>query len=414
MGRAEKEREKSLLETCNNIVSYLVSILPYPRIYLCTMKVDIIGGGIIGLSSAYYLAKQNISVTVFEKDKLYEKASFARSCGGLRSQFFTKENILMSRYSIDFIKNETSIDFTPNGYLMLFGEEQEEDFKYSTALQQELGATTKTLTPVELKAQYPWIFVDDIRDACYTSDGSEGWIDPYSLHNWFKDEAKKLGVKFIWEDGIQQHDCDAIVIASGCWTGKVAKNWGIDIPVKGHKHTVYNFLTEEPQIPTMPLVADLINGTYWRPEGDGYIVGYDGNSEWDAEDLEPNWNTWDKTWQLLYHRCPKLFAAIKQSGAWAGYYDSSLIDNNAIIDHVDDVYFATGFTGRGVMHSPAVGLSLSEMILKKPTTFNLKNYQLNRLPRVEKYVLQQKNRHFQLTYSVYVLLYKQEMRREND
>jgi len=105
MGRAEKEREKSLLETCNNIVSYLVSILPYPRIYLCTMKVDIIGGGIIGLSSAYYLAKQNISVTVFEKDKLYEKASFARSCGGLRSQFFTKENILMSRYSIDFIKN---------------------------------------------------------------------------------------------------------------------------------------------------------------------------------------------------------------------------------------------------------------------------------------------------------------------
>ena len=165
------------------------------------MKVDIIGGGIIGLSSAYYLAKENISVTVFEKDKLYKKASFARSCGGLRCQFFTKENILMSRYSIDFIKNETSIAFNSNGYLMLFGEEQEEDFKYSTALQQELGATTKTLTPVELKAQYPWIFVDDIRNACYTSDGSEGWIDPYSLHNWFKDEAKKLGVKIDWMDG---------------------------------------------------------------------------------------------------------------------------------------------------------------------------------------------------------------------
>ena len=351
------------------------------------MKIDIIGGGIIGLSAAYYLAKENIHVTVFEKDKLYEKASFPRSCGGVRCQFFTRENILMSRYSIDFIKNETSIDFTPNGYLMLFGEEQQEDFKHSTAIQQELGATTKTLTPVELKERYPWIFVDDVWNACYTDDSSEGWIDPHSLHGWFKNQSKKLGVKFVWEDGVQQHDCDIIIIASGCWTGEVAKNWDIDIPVKGHKHTVYNILTEKPQISTMPLVADLITGVYWRPEGQGYIAGWDGNSEWDSEDLEPNWNMWEQTWQFLYHRSPELFSEIKTSGAWAGYYDSSLIDDNAIIDHVDNVYFATGFTGRGLMHSPAVGLSLSEMILKKPTTFDLKGYQLNRTPQVEKYVI---------------------------
>jgi len=96
---------------------------------------------------------------------------------------------------------------------------------------------------------------------------------------------------------------------------------------------------------------------------------------------------WEQTWQFLYHRSPELFSEVKTSGAWAGYYDSSLIDDNAIIDHVDNVYFATGFTGRGLMHSPAVGLSLSEMILKKPTTFDLRGYQLNRTPQVEKYVI---------------------------
>jgi len=108
------------------------------------------------------------------------------------------------------------------------------------------------------------------------------------VKNRISKNAKKLGVKFVWEDGIQQHDCDAIVIAAGCWSGEVAKNWNIDIPVKGQKHTVYNILTEVKHIPTMPLVADLTTGVYWRPEGEGYIVGYDGNSQWDSDNLEPN------------------------------------------------------------------------------------------------------------------------------
>ena len=86
-------------------------------------------------------------MTIFEKDQTFEKASFALSCGGTRCQFFTRENILLSQYSIDFIKNQTSVDFTPNGYLMLFGEDQQEDYRHSTELQQELGATTKTATP---------------------------------------------------------------------------------------------------------------------------------------------------------------------------------------------------------------------------------------------------------------------------
>ena len=100
------------------------------------MKVNIIGGGIIGMSTAYHLAVKNVDVTIYEKDRTFEKASFGLSCGGARCQFFTRENILLSRYSIDFIKNQTSVDFTPNGYLMLFGENQQEDFEYSTALQQ--------------------------------------------------------------------------------------------------------------------------------------------------------------------------------------------------------------------------------------------------------------------------------------
>jgi FAD-dependent oxidoreductase domain-containing protein 1 len=89
----------------------------------------------------------------------------------------------------------------------------------------------------------------------------------------------------------------------------------------------------------------------------------------------------------LYHRFPDYFDEAKMTGAWAGYYDKSAIDNNAIIDHRDKYFFATGFTGRGLMHSPAVGLTLSEMIQNKPLTFDVSSYKINRKPYTEKYVI---------------------------
>lgn len=352
------------------------------------MKIDIIGGGIIGMSAAYFLSKQGARVRVFEKDKSYSTASFARSCGGLRAQFFTPQNILMSRYSVDFIKNHTNVKFTPNGYLMLFGKHQQEDCDYSSLLQFSLGATTKILLPNELEIKYPWMFVDDIYKACYTDDGSEGWVDPIELHTWFKTEAEKLGAKFTYNDGLKEiRSADAIIIASGCWSGEVGRYFGLTIPVQGHKHTVYNITTQYSHIPSLPLIADLINGVYLRPEGNGYIVGYEGNGEWGAVDLDPNMDPWTDVWERLYSRGPEVFEGIKVRSAWAGYYDASLIDSNAIIDNVNNVYFATGFTGRGLMHSPAVGLTLMEMIYNLKTTFDLTNFKLVRRPQEEKYVI---------------------------
>lgn len=352
------------------------------------MKVNIIGGGIIGWSTAYYIGSQ-ADVTVYEKDPSYSLSSFARSCGGLRSQYFTETNIEMSRWSIDFIKNQTDVDFTPNGYLMLFGNDQKDDHDHSLELQTKHGATTISMAPNILSPYYPYLNIDDLYRGCVTRDGSEGWIDPVTLHSWFKKNAQLSGVKLIVADGttVDHGDADAIIICSGCWSGEVGKHFGLDIPVKGHKHTVFNVNTQAEHIPTMPLIADLITGIYIRPEGNGYIVGYDGNGEWETDDLEPNYESWEKVWELLYHRFPTIFDAAKMTGAWSGYYDSSTIDNNAIIDQDGKIFFATGFTGRGLMHSPAVGLTMSELVLGKSTTFDIEGYQLNRIPNIEKYVI---------------------------
>jgi len=351
-------------------------------------KVTIIGGGIIGMSIAYHLA-DFANVTVYEVDWTYTQSSFARSCGGLRAQFSTSTNISMSRHSIDFIKNTAKIPFTPNGYLMLFDESQRTDHDHSLALQQELGAATQSFDRTELLKLHPYLNVDDVYRGCVTLNESEGWIDPFLLHSWYKENATKKGVKVVFGNGLDSNteNADIVVIAAGCWTGEVASKFDLNIPVRGHKHTVYTVSTEKPVMSQLPLVADLITGIYLRPEGQGYIVGYDGNGVYDATNLDPDYTSWDRVWELLYHRFPNHFDAAKMTGAWAGYYDTSTIDNNAIIDNSGKFYFATGFTGRGLMHSPAVGLVMSEMILQKPLSFDIESYRLNRKPNLEKYVI---------------------------
>lgn len=351
-------------------------------------KVHIIGGGIIGMSVAYHLA-DHADVTVYELDRSYSQSSFARSCGGLRAQFSTDTNILMSRYSINFIKEVTKIPFTGNGYLMLFDHRQQADHDQSIVLQQQLGAGTQSLNAQELESRYPYLNVSDVYRGCVTLDSSEGWIDPTTLHSWYREMAVARGVKIVYGHGLEQDhsSADKVVIAAGCWTGKVAEQLGISIPVSGQKHTVYHVTTERPVLRDLPLVADLITGIYLRPEGQGYIVGYDGNGEFDSDNLDPDYASWDTVWQLLYHRFPDYFDAAKVTGAWAGYYDVSGIDSNAIIDHRDQYYFATGFTGRGLMHSPAVGLTVKEMILEQSLSFDIGSYRLDRTPSREKYVI---------------------------
>ena len=97
-------------------------------------------------------------------------------------------NIAMSRYSIDFIQNQTDVRVTPNGYLLLFDASRAEDHDHSLALQQETGASTQSLAPESLKALYPELNTEDLYRSHLTRDGTEGWIDPIPLHHRYRDQ----------------------------------------------------------------------------------------------------------------------------------------------------------------------------------------------------------------------------------
>ena len=364
--------------------------------------VVIVGGGIIGTSTAYFLSKEGRKVKVIEKDPTYKRASFPLSLGGFRRQFFQKENIMLGKFSREFLLNVPSdlktknnpsptVSMVPNGYLLLFGPEHAQEQYLALENHKACDAGTKNIKGSELKHKFPYISEKGIETATYSDTKIEGWIDPYLFHNALKNKAIELGAEFVKGDvkSLKDINANAIISAAGCWTNELLN----DIPVFPQKHTVFRFKCPK-HIPEMPLTGDLTTGVYWRPEGKEYLAG-SPKPVWDAKDLEPEWNDFEElVWPGLAKRI-SVFEEIKMTGAWAGYYDCNKLDNNAVVGKhpaYKNVYMATGFTGRGLMQAPGIGRALTELITTGSyQTIDLGCFSVERVlkqeERVEPYVL---------------------------
>ena len=139
------------------------------------MDVTIIGGGIIGTATAYFLStRKGISVRVLERDPTYTNASFARSCGGFRHQFVTRENIELGIFGRQFIQKYTDeVQWTDNGYLLLFNEDQADRQRLAVLEQWKHGGSIKPVLQKDLKEMFPWINTEGVYIAGYTE------TDPY-------------------------------------------------------------------------------------------------------------------------------------------------------------------------------------------------------------------------------------------
>ena len=332
----------------------------------------IIGGGIIGAASAYFLSKEGRKVKVIEKDPTYKQASFPLSLGGFRRQFFQKENILLGKYAREFIfdipellktKNNPNptASVVANGYLFLFGQEHAEEQYQALKNHNECDAGTKNIEGKALKKLFPYINDDGLETVTYTDNKIEGWIDPYLFHSALKNKAIELGAEFLKGEikNISEVKAKIIISAAGYSTNKLLS----DIPVVPQKHTVFRVSCPK-LIPEMPLISDFTTGVYWRPEGKEYLAG-SPISKFDANDLEPEWNDFEElVWPALAKRVP-IFEELKLTGGWAGYYDCNTLDNNAVVGKhpkYENLYLASGFTGRGLMQAPGIGRALSELI----------------------------------------------------
>lgn len=316
-----------------------------------TQSYDVViaGGGVMGCAIAYFLGADPTfggSVLVVERDPSYANCATTRSWGGIRQQFSTPENVRMSLFAADFIRQAGAhlavegeapdLAFREQGYLFLASASGRAALERNVALQRGLGAEVLLLEPPDLAARFPWLSVEGLA-AGALGPRNEGWIDPSALMHAFRRKARAL-----------------------------AALAGIELPVRPRKRTTYVFDCREP-LPPLPLTIDP-SGVAFRPEGDQYlaIVPPPPGRDRDSDDLEPDYDLFeDVIWPTLAARVPA-FTAIKQTAAWAGHYDTNTFDQNAILGahpEITNLLFCNGFSGHGLQQSPAAGRALAELIV---------------------------------------------------
>jgi FAD-dependent oxidoreductase domain-containing protein 1 len=359
-----------------------------------TYDVVIVGGGIVGSSSAYFLRKNGFKGTIalIERDTSYANGCTARSCGGIRQQFSTPENISLSKFGLNILRHlkeefgpEADVSFREQGYLILASESGKAILEENHAIQVANGADNVLLDADGLGKQFPWLVTDGLVLGCFGRSG-EGWVDPYSLMGLFRKSAAAQGVdiiqgevssvkktagrasSLILADGTEIA-CGTLVNAGGAAAGALAQMAGIELPVGPRKRYVYvlDCPGASPELHKAPLTVD-ISGIYFRPEGKQFICGL--SPEEADEPHEMNWEVdynWfeERIWETLATRIPA-FEAIKVVNAWVGHYDYNALDQNAVIGphpQVSNFLFANGFSGHGLQQGPGAGNAIAELII---------------------------------------------------
>ena len=366
-----------------------------------SVDVAIIGAGIQGAAIAWWLMRLDpaLRVALIERDTGFSQASSQRSASSIRQQFSHPINIQLSQFGLQFLREAPSllavdgespeIGLTDPGYLYLARTEGADSLRAQHALQRQHGAPIELLERDALANRFAWLRTGDLALGTLGA-GAEGWFDGPALHQAMLRAARAQGATLIRGEVVDfemagadrsgtgdasriaalrladgtRLVCGTAVNAAGAWARPLAAAAGIDLPVHARRRTVFVF-----SCPTMladcPLVIDP-SGFWFRPEGRQFIGGRTPDDDADDLPLEPNLAEFDEAfWTGLAHRVPA-FEALRIENAWAGYYEMNLFDHNALLGAhpaVDNLLFATGFSGHGMQQAPAVGRGIAELIV---------------------------------------------------
>ena len=370
-----------------------------------TADAVIIGGGIVGLSIAYYLAMKKAGrIVLFEKGQLGE-GSTSRCVGGIRTQFSTEINIRFSLESLktfEQFKEEFGVnpEFKRIGYLFLGTADCEmKIFKQNIKLQKKFNIPVEFLSPDEIGARWPYLRMDDILGGTFCS--WDGYAGPNEVLSGFTIGARRAGVKIY--EGIEvlgissakgkihgvktkeeEISTPMVINAGGPYAASIGEMVGVKIPVKPLRRQIFITVPFHLADRPIPLTIDFHRGWYFRQEGDGLLLS-------GPLDLEPSFNlntdykAMAETSENSMYRVPVLEKARIARG-WAGLYDISP-DHHAILGRVPEVegfILANGFSGHGFQHSPAVGKVISELIVNgKASTIDISSLSIDRFEKGE-------------------------------
>jgi len=358
-----------------------------------TAEVVIIGGGIVGSSIAYHLIAAGCKdVLVIERESAQGKGSTGKSMGGVRAQFSTPINIQMSLYSIPFyasfdVRLGHPAGYRPQGYL--FCATNDEHLAYlRTNFEKQVAMGLKDVRLVnagEIRKLFPQLRSDDIVGGSFCP--TDGFVDPYSAMIGFMSWASDHGAKLWKNANVSAIQCDSrgiasvettkgsvatrtVVNAAGPWAVEVARMVGIDLAVKPLRRMLVPTEPFDGFPHSAPMIIDMSNGFHFRPEGLGFLLAWNDPEETPGykTDFDPGFI--EKILTRAADRVPVFEnLAVNPKRAWAGLYEMTP-DHHPILGAVPEVpgfYLANGFSGHGVMHAPATGKILADLILTGKT-----------------------------------------------
>jgi len=370
----------------------------------------IVGGGLVGLCTAHFLAERDEieRVTIVDRDWSHGRSSSARSVAAIRQQFRTRENVELSRFGNAFFADArrllgTGVGYEPAHYLVLAAADGVERMREAHAAQRAAGAEVVLLAPDELRDRFDWLNVDDVAIGALSLSG-EGWIDPVLAMQGLEAHLRDRGVELVEADvdrfeieggvvrSLRLADgsalvADAYVNAGGPQSGRLMARSGMPLPVESRKRCAFVFDAEVPPADYPCLVDPTVAGrsVFSRPYAGRFlaVTSPAPASDPDTDDLAVDEALFDEVIRPgLAHRV-RGFGSMRLADAWAGHYEVNTYDQNAFIGPVPGVanlHLNCGYSGHGVMHAPAAGRGLAELLAEgRYTSIDLAPFSAARL-----------------------------------
>lgn len=367
-----------------------------------TADIVIIGGGVIGCSTAFNLANQGAKNVVLLERNAVCSGGTAKSCAICRTHYSIYANMLHAVESLKIFENFKAIvggeaGFHRTGYLILGPEAHREPMLKVFHAQNELEIDTAVLTPAEAHRMHPLLQFEDVAVIGY--DTRAGYCDPHLTTTSYVQRAKDLGVSLRTNtpvtgleirNGLKRVqtpsgtiETPTVVLIAGPWTNTIAQWIGVKFPYEVSRHKVITLKINQSYDEDWPTVKDLTTPTkiYFRPETGGVVLvgtGDHGDPIEEADTLRDDQVDMahvERIGGMIAHRMPA-FADAQYTAGWTGPYDITP-DWNPIIGAVpshEGLYVAVGFSGHGFKMAPTVGESLAQTILGLPVRVPIDAY----------------------------------------
>ena len=376
--------------------------------------VVVIGGGVVGSCAAWRLREDGVTgrIVVVERDRSYARASSYLAMGGIRQQFGSAVCVQMVQHSVrlwrEFDTRMRTATHTPRawlrqrGYLFLADDANADALTAREATQAVAGAVQQRLSVDEIRAMVPGLTLDDIRFGLFGPE--DGYANPREVLFGFIAAAEAAGVEYVDDEVVDiqtaggravgvrlaragRLDAPVVVNAAGALAGRVAAMAGLQVPVEPVRQLLFRCTLPYNWPSRFPMVIDP-GGVHWRHDDalapgdpDRIILAF---TKWD-EPAGENLTCDDVRWESEFYPAlvRRLPAAVDVSDVcgWAGHYEMTPDHNPVLGEHprLAGLIFANGFSGHGLMMSPATGLVVSELVrFGQSRTFDITPFAVDR------------------------------------